>query len=253
MHTIETPFGEPGFLVLAGSRLFGIHTDESDYDYIGALIEPEEYRLGIKNYAGKGGNQHGFEQHEFSGDGFEGTVYSLRKLALMLAEGNPTIITTMFADSITDYYGVADEEFRKIVRCRASGVRFLKYMKAQRGAMLGERKGTNRPDLIAAWGFDTKFAGHWLRLGYQGIEYLETGNITLPMPDESTVAGCAQNVREVRAGLWTKHEVVREGEALTARLERAYEASTLPETADYEALNAWVVERYRTEYGLTES
>lgn len=248
MHKIETPFGEPGFLVLAGSRLFGIHSDESDYDYIGAVIEPPSYRLGIKNHKSKGGSQHGFEQHEFSGDNYEGTVYSLRKLALMLAEGNPTIITTMFADPLQDAYGICTDEFRDIVRSRASGVRFLKYMKAQRGAMLGERSGTNRPDLIQAFGYDTKFAGHWLRLGYQGIEYLETGNITLPMPDESTVAGCALNVREVRAGQWTKSQVVREGEALTARLERAYEACTLPEEADYHMLNLWVIEKYWHEY-----
>ena len=33
----------------------------------------------------------------------------------------------------------------------------------------------NRPELIAAHGYDTKYAGHVLRLGYQGIEFLETG------------------------------------------------------------------------------
>jgi uncharacterized protein len=251
MHKIDTPFGEPGFLVLAGSRLFGIHTDESDYDYVGALIEPIDFRVGIRNHKGKGGFQHGFEQEEFSGENYEGTVYSLWKLAMMLAEGNPTIITTMFADPIRDDYGICTESFRNIVRCRASGERFLKYMQAQRGAMLGERKSkTNRPELIDAHGYDTKFAGHWLRLGYQGIEYLSTGNITLPMPDESTTAGCALNVREVRAGLWSKAEVIREGEALQARLGEAYKACTLPEHADYVALNGWVVNAYSYEYSL---
>lgn len=242
MHTIETPFGEPGFLVLAGSRLFVIHNDESDYDYIGAIIEPIDFRVGIRNHKAKGGFQHGFEQDEFSGEDYEGTVYSLWKLAMMLAEGNPTIITTMFADPIRDDYGICTEAFRNIVRCRASGERFLKYMQGQRAAMLGERKSrTKRPELTDAYGYDTKFAGHWLRLGYQGIEYLETGNITLPLPEQT-------QVREVRAGLWTKVEVIREGEALQARLGEAYKACRLPEEANYVALNDWVIDRYWQAY-----
>ena len=41
---------------------------------------------------------------------------------------------------------------------------------------------TNRPELVAAHGYDTKYAMHALRLGLQGIELLTTGRITLPVP-----------------------------------------------------------------------
>ena len=41
---------------------------------------------------------------------------------------------------------------------------------------------TNRPELVAVHGYDTKYAMHALRLGLQGIELLTTGRITLPVP-----------------------------------------------------------------------
>jgi hypothetical protein len=244
MHTIETPFGKPGFLVLAGSRMFGIDMPESDYDYLGATIEPERYRLGLKSYKG----QQGFEQYEFSGDKYEGSVYSLWKMASMLGKGNPTIITTMFADPIRDDYGICTPEFRSIVSCRQSGKRFMKYMESQRKAMTGERKATNRPDLIKAWGFDSKFAGHWIRLGYQGCEFLETGNITLPLAPES-----AQKVREIREGFWMLEDIISLGDALQARLDRAYDGTALQDEADWCALSEWVVEAYRSAYSLTNA
>lgn len=241
MHAIETPLGEPGFLVLAGSRLFGIDTSESDYDYVGALVEPEAYRVGLKNYKQEGKNhQHGFEQHMFKGDNFEGSIYSLWKLVSMFAEGNPTILALMFADPITDDYEICTNDFRDLVVSRKSGHRFLKYMEAQRKSMTGERAShTKRPELLDEHGFDTKFGGHLIRLGHQGCEFLETGYITLPMPEKER-----QDVLDIRAGKWTMSEVVAEASALEYRMETLLGETDLPEDADWDALSDWVVSRY---------
>jgi hypothetical protein len=239
MHEIKTQFGEPGFLVLAGSRLFGIDGPDSDYDYIGATIESEDHRLGLSGQ---------FEQETFEGENFEGTIYSLWKLTMLLMTGNPTIVTTMFADPIRDDYGICTPSFRQAASSRKAGRAFMGYMTAQRQKMLGQKTGTNRPALISTYGFDTKFAGHMIRLGYQGCEYLETGTITLPMPDESTTAGCALNVREIRDGHWTLDRIIGEAEALEARLERAYDNTSLPAEPDVEWLNDWLVDKYLWEY-----
>lgn len=239
MHTIETQFGEPGFLVLAGSRLFGIDGPDSDYDYIGATVEGEDYRLGLKGQ---------FEQETFKGENFEGTVYSLWKMVTMLMSGNPTIVTTMFADPIRDDYGICTDWFREAASSRKAGKAFMGYMTSQRLKMLGQKTGTNRPALISTYGFDTKFAGHMIRLGYQGCEYLETGTITLPMPYESTTAGSAQNVRDIRAGQWTLDQILGEAEALEARLERAYDTTSLPDEPDVAALNDWLIDIYLNTY-----
>ena len=41
---------------------------------------------------------------------------------------------------------------------------------------------TNRPELVAVHGYDTKYAMHALRLGIQGVELLRSGRITLSRP-----------------------------------------------------------------------
>jgi hypothetical protein len=245
VHTIETPFGEPGFLVLAGSRLYGIDTPTSDHDYVGALIEPAWYRLGLKNYNPVGKHpQHGFEQHMFKGDGYEGSIYSLWKLAAMFAEGNPTILCLMFADPIRDDYGVCTPEFRRMTASRKSGHRFLKYMEAQRKSMIGQRaKHVTRTALIEEHGFDTKFGGHLIRLGYQGIEFLRTGNITLPMPEEQR-----QTVLAIRNGERTMDQVIRHSERLQTAMEYALSYTDLPDEADMDALSKWVTDRYMDQY-----
>ena len=66
---------------------------------------------------------------------------------------------------------------------RLAAGRFLGYLKAQKAAMTGQAGAhTNRPELVAVHGYDTKYAMHALRLGLQGIELLTTGRITLPVP-----------------------------------------------------------------------
>jgi len=42
---------------------------------------------------------------------------------------------------------------------------------------------TNRPELVAIQGYDTKYAMHAFRLGCKGIELLTSGRITLPIPE----------------------------------------------------------------------
>ncbi len=45
---------------------------------------------------------------------------------------------------------------------------------------------TNRPELVAAHGYDRKYAMHALRLRVQGVELLTTGRVSLPVPEPDT-------------------------------------------------------------------
>ena len=77
---------------------------------------------------------------------------------------------------------------------RLAGERFLGYLQAQKAAMTGESGAhTNRPELVAEHGYDTKYAMHALRLGVQGIELLTTG------PDQPARPGTAPELPAVRA------------------------------------------------------
>ncbi len=47
---LDRALQNPDFLCLSGSRLYGTHRGDSDYDYRGVVIPPEAYLLGAKNF-----------------------------------------------------------------------------------------------------------------------------------------------------------------------------------------------------------
>ncbi|ONI85239.1 hypothetical protein ALI144C_13060 [Actinosynnema sp. ALI-1.44] len=128
----------------------------------------------------------------------------------------------------------------EIVLSRQAGMRFIGYLRSQRAGMLGHRKHTNRPELIEKYGFDAKYAMHMVRLGVQGVELLETGRITLPIP-EPWLAW----LRDLRQGKHTKDEALAAADELEAELEKLITTSPLPERPDRDLANAWLRQAYQ--------
>lgn len=119
---------------------------------------------------------------------------------------------------------------------RLAADRFLGYLRAQREAMLG-RSGahTNRPELVAAHGYDTKFAMHALRLGVQGVELLTTGRITLPVPEPHLTY-----LRAVRRGEVELDDVVAAVTRAEEQLDELRDASTVPDQPDRRWVDDWL-------------
>lgn len=238
---------------LVGSTVHGIAMGGSDdRDYMGICIEPRECVIGLER----------FEQHEHRtardrtgrrdarselGD-VDLVVYSLRKWLRLALQGNPTVLLPMFTPDDTtetdDWGWTLREGAPELVASRQAGHRFLGYLRAQRDKMLGLRTThTNRPELIEAHGYDTKFAGHMVRLGAQGVEYLETGRIALPMREP-----WLSRIRAIRLGVIPKDDAVEWARQLEAALELAITVSTLPERPDMAAANRWLVQMYESRW-----
>ena len=70
--------------------------------------------------------------------------------------------------------------------------RYRGYMQSQAERLLGTRSrsghgrrgGGGREELLAAHGYDTKYAMHCARLGFQGLELLNNRRLNLPIADE---------------------------------------------------------------------
>lgn len=102
--------------------------------------------------------------------------------------------------------------------------RFLGYLHAQKTAITGASGAhTNRPELAAVHGYDTKHAMHALRLGLQGIELLTTGRITLPVPEPRR-----SYVRAIRRGEIPLPEVVGAVTDAESRLARVGATAACP-------------------------
>jgi hypothetical protein len=123
---------------------------------------------------------------------------------------------------------------------RRTGRAFLGYLDAQARSLRGERHATRTRELSATHGYDTKFAMHALRIGYQGIELLQTGSISLPMREP--IRG---RLRTVRADEPPLDEVLAELDDVTQRLNTLAESADLSDTPDATRIDAFLAEAYR--------
>lgn len=247
--------------VQVGSGVHGTAiTGSDDRDEMGVCLEPPAFVTGIARVpdpAATSGSTVPFEQWEYhtawqrtgglanrSGAGdLDVIIYSARKFARLAAAGNPTVLLPLFVPeaeivAVTD----AGRELREGAAAFASmhaAARFRGYMSKQRSGISGERGRTNRPELVAEFGYDCKYAMHALRLGLQGIEYLATGRITLPVPEPHRTA-----LREVRQGQWSLADVLAWYDELDAQLTALAATEPLPPEPDRAWIDEWLHRSY---------
>jgi hypothetical protein len=265
-HSSETArrIAERGTIlrVQVGSGVHGTSVSgQDDRDEMGLCLEPSEYVTGVSRVPSRGAEVAAstpFEQYEYhtawerpgglanrSGAGdLDVIIYSARKWVRLALGGNPTVLLPLFVpESEIVIATPAGHELRANahrVASRRAAERFLGYMVAQRRAMTGEAGAhTNRPELVAQFGYDCKFAMHALRLGVQGCEYLRSGRITLPIPEPHLTA-----LREVRQGQWELPAVLAWAEQLEAELRGLADTSPLPEQPDLAWVNEWLHRSY---------
>ena len=244
--------------VQVGSGVHGTSVDgQDDRDEMGICLEPPEHVTGVARVpagVAEGKASIPFEQYQRhtawdrpgglanrSGAGdLDVVVYSARKWARLALGGNPTVLLLLFVpDSDVvhrDEVGVelVDNAHRFVSRLAAD--RFLGYLSAQRSAMTGESGAhTNRPELVAEHGYDTKFAMHALRLGVQGTELLTTGRISLPVPEPDLAY-----LRAVRRGEVPLGDVLASIDDAERRLIGLRESTAVPDEPDRAWVDAWL-------------
>lgn len=229
-----------------GSRAYGTDNEFSDTDLVKVVLEPREYITGLGTFSTT--MNHTAEDGERSTkDDTDTTVYGLQKFAQLAVDGNPSIMAVLYLPD--DFYEDFDPRMQPLMNLDAfvsknAGKKHLGYMVSQRMAMTGERnKRTNRPELVNQFGFDTKFAGHYIRLGLMGIELMRTGTLTLPMAYEN-----ARLIKDIRAGKFTKDEVLLLGSGIEEDLKLAIDSSTYPEFGDKEAVSKVLHDIYMDEW-----
>ena len=92
-----------------------------------------------------------------------------------------------------------------------------------------KERNPKRAALEKAYGYDTKFASHAVRLAFETKELLINGNITFPLIN-------AKDLLDIKNGLWTIEEVLNFADTAYASLEKVMQLSTLPRHADRDKL-----------------
>ena len=95
------------------------------------------------------------------------------------------------------------------------------------------------------YGFDTKYAMHMLRLGFQGIELLTTGRLSLPMREPAP-----SFLLDVRRGKVSEQDCLTRAGELEQELSDLATVSPLGEEPDDERVGKWVLDAYRRRWSV---
>lgn len=229
-----------------GSTLHGTHVEDGleDLDVMAVVIESEKHFVGFFQEDTWVWRSKPDGVRSESGD-MDYVAYGLRKYLSLATKGNPTILLALFAPE--QYIRKIDARGRQLrelaphIVSRQCYAPFRGYMRQQHERLLGLRGQRNitRPELVTAYGYDTKYAAHIIRLGLQGEEILATGKITLPMPLEQR-----ELVIKARTGGFTLAEISEQIITAENRLIAAYEKTSLPEKPDVKRVQEWMIDRY---------
>ena len=100
---------------------------------------------------------------------------------------------------------------------------------------------SNREELVLKYGYDTKFASHYIRLLLEGIELLNTGKLEFPLEYAYIIKG-------IKLGQKSLDDVLFFGESLENNLRAAYEKSKVREYSDFEFLNNMTIKMLKNYY-----
>lgn len=248
--------------VQVGSGVHGTAiSGQDDRDEMGLCLEPPQFVTGLARVPNGTAGQTSsvrFEQYERhtawdrpggvanrSGAGdLDVIIYSARKWARLALAGNPTVLLVLFTpdEEVVFRNEVGAELTANADRfvSKLAAARYLGYLKGQKAAMTGERGAhTNRPELVAVHGYDTKYAMHALRLGLQGVELLTTGRVTLPVPEPHRAY-----LRSVRRGEVPLGEVLNAITVSEHRLAALGDSASVPDQPDRQWVDEWLHRSY---------
>jgi hypothetical protein len=100
-----------------------------------------------------------------------------------------------------------------------------------------KRYGRRVRDVANASDHDWKSLSHALRVAYEGIEYARTGEVTLPVPNRA-------HLLDIKLGRLRMEDVANEVDEAVKMLVAAAKASPLPEVADKQFVNEFIMSAY---------
>lgn len=164
-----------------------------------------------------------------------------------LDEATRIAVTGRFAEHLAEL-SIANTEDLWPAAARTLGMsdNLIEAMKRERGYEQAKREWDNyetwkrtrnpkRADLEAKHGFDTKHAGHLVRLLRMCREILTTGRVIVKRPD-------AAELLEIRNGSWSYEQLVEWAERQDAELQLLAAQSALPKAPSIERIDRELVE-----------
>ena len=227
-------------LTKAGSHIYGTNIENSDTDYKGVCIPPEEYYLGLKSineYNKSGGKNFGERNTK---DDVDLVITHINKFVIQAMQGVPNNLDILFCRDedvlYMDEFGKELRGIRKEFLSKEVFKKFSGYALSQKHKLETKRShGTGRKELVEKYGVDVKFAYHALRLIFSATEILSTGDYHTYRPERELLL-------DIRNGKYTMDEIFEMFEHYDQILKDTYEKSTLPTRPNFDKINKWLID-----------
>lgn len=214
---------------LVGSRLYGLETEDSDYDYVGVFVRPTEEILAFGN-----------EEDTYVSKNPDTTLHEVRKSMYLAYKCNPTVLEILYARD----YTTLTYEGKLLIDNRDM---FLnnQVFKSYPGYAYQQVKRLQKRESEGMIGFSPDVAGrrekharHIFRLFDQGRQLLETGIL-------NPVVSNREELFEV--GKLSTKELVEKFEEEDAKFKTI--KSILPDKPDFDRINRVLLEIRKINYG----
>lgn len=207
------------FRALAGSRSYGLHTEDSDYDWRGVYIAPSTELFSLKLPPEQINKPNSDEQY-----------WELAKFIKLSLKANPNILEVLFSQK--EHVDVCSDVFRNVLDNRDKFLSKLAYKTYRGYAQSQLKRMEGKSDEEINW----KHAMHMLRLLYGLKGLLKDGVLLVDMSEYR------EELLNVRAGehSWNYVDVIRE--CLEEEIEELCQTTSLPDEPDYDWANNTLVE-----------
>jgi predicted nucleotidyltransferase len=227
-----------------GSTAMGVANEQSDHDFMGVYVPTKEQMLGLSE--AKNEHLRSAAAGERSQPGTSETaLYPLREFVKLAAKGNPTVGSLLWLPEFTVAGTIGREllAHRELFLSKRVGRAYLGYMKSQIKRIEEESTRTNRPELVAKFGYDTKFAYHAYRLGVQGIQLVREHHLEIPLQGLNLSVS-----QSIRAGEIDRDIMLRLLYNVQAELSWIVDEDTSPDEPHWDYLNQLLVDWHEDEW-----
>ena len=206
--------------VLVGSRAYGVHREDSDYDYRGVFIAPTSELLSLKNVHKKA-----IWTLE---NGKDTTMYEIGHFLFLATKGNPTILEVFRCPviEITQEGKVLRDLFPCVWNSKSVYNAFMGYSHNQRKKFLDAKD--DRPN---------KYAIAYTRTLWQLLQFCLFGDFRVVLLDKNQ----EDIIKRYRKGDYSIGEVIDYAEQLKRGINTLLKTRNFDKETDYDKINEFLL------------
>ncbi len=240
------------YITMMGSHAYDTFTEQSDYDLYGFTIPPKDivfpfhygYIYGFSKDIPK------FEQYQKHGMQYKKKdidlqIFNIVKYFQLLMDNNPNMVDSLFTKI---EYVIKCTKIAEMVRInrktflhKGSYHRFKGYAYSQLKKVKSMNRTGKRKAIVEKYGYDTKFAGHIVRLLDEAEQILQEGDIDITRAKEQ--------IKAVNRGEFTLEQIEQKFHEKEKYLTELYEKSKLRHRPDQEAIKELLLHCLEEYYG----